>query len=110
MMISQHEAEQLVRTQLLDKCPNSDDTLVIRDNLTRERPFGWIFFYDSKKFLETNDMQYAIAGNGPVIVNKHNGTVQFYGSGKPIQSVIDEYERRLQSDMEGEKLSEAEKG
>ncbi|HKI64819.1 MAG TPA: YrhB domain-containing protein [Burkholderiales bacterium] len=32
---------------------------------TTECDFGWVFAYDSKEYLETNDIGFAVAGNAP---------------------------------------------
>ncbi len=44
--------------------------LVIVDSSTLTEDFGWVFFYTSKKFLETSEIKYAIGGNAPIIVDK----------------------------------------
>ncbi len=48
--------------------------LCILDGRTRELDFGWLFFYTSKLFRETGDFQYALAGNGPSIVDRRDST------------------------------------
>ena len=35
---------------------------------------GWIFFYNSRDFVETSDATAALAGNGPILVT-HSGEV-----------------------------------
>ena len=57
----------------------------------REESFGWIFFYTSKRFHETKDFQYAIAGNGPVIVNRETGEVTMLGTAGGVEKQIEEY-------------------
>lgn len=49
---------------------SSDLELVIRDESTIDRPLGWIFSWNSKKYIETKEPRYRIIGNGPVYVNK----------------------------------------
>jgi hypothetical protein len=68
---------------------------VIADEGTIEKPYGWVFFYNTKKYLETKQVRYALAGNGPVIVNKHTGTVDFFGTHKTPLEIVAEYERKL---------------
>jgi len=38
-----------------------------------EHDFGWVFFYDTKEYLETNDVTHALAGNAPLIVDRTDG-------------------------------------
>ena len=93
-MITKQQAQEAVAAELRTKCQIPSDSFVIIENLTVEKPFGWIFFYDSKKYLETGSIDHAIAGNGPVFVNKRDGTIEFCGSHKSLQEFISEYERK----------------
>ena len=73
----------------------SADPFVVVEKNTVEKPFGWVFFYNSKRYVETGEFRYRLAGNGPVIVNKHNGSVEFFGTNKPPQEIVEEYEKKL---------------
>jgi hypothetical protein len=94
MMLTKSEALELV-SQKLQKMTTPDDPFVVVDAGTIEKPFGWVFFYNSKRYLETEDYRYALAGNGPVIVNKHDGAIEFFGTVKPPAEFIAEYESKL---------------
>lgn len=91
-MITIGQALQLV-AERLQQMDSPDDPSVIIETNTIEKPFGWVFFYNSKKFVETGVFRYRFAGNGPVIVNKKTGAVEFYGSNKPVEQIIEEYEQ-----------------
>jgi hypothetical protein len=93
-MLTRPEALELVSTKLREMSP-PDDPFVVVDADTIERPFGWVFFYNSKKFLETGAFSHRLAGNGPVIVNKHDGTIEFFGTFKSPTELIHEYEERV---------------
>jgi hypothetical protein len=69
--------------------------LVIVDESTIEREWGWVFFYTSDRYLKTRDVRYALAGNAPYIVNRHTGAVRVTGTARPIEHYIAEYEREL---------------
>jgi hypothetical protein len=76
-MLQRSEALELVSNHLDGK--SSDDVqYVVVDESTIEKPFGWIFFYQSKKFLETGIFMHRLAGNGPVFVNKVTGEIDFF--------------------------------
>ena len=70
-----------------------DEPFVVVESQIIEKPYGWVFFYNSKSFVETGLLQYTLAGNGPVIVNKYDGTVQFLGSSEAQLEVLGEYDR-----------------
>lgn len=93
-MLTKTEALEIVSKKLKEMSP-SDDTFVCDDTGTIEKQFGWVFFYNSKTYLETGEIRYALAGNGPVMVNKHDGTIEFYGTAKSIEASIEEYEQKL---------------
>ena len=93
-MLIKTEALEIV-TKKLQQMSASADPFVLVEKSTIEKPFGWVFFYNAKRFVETGESRYRLAGNGPVIVNKHNGSVEFFGSAKPPQEIVAEYEQKL---------------
>ncbi len=100
-MMTKEQAKESVNKELRRRCQIPGDSYVIIENLTMEQPFGWVFFYDSRKYLETGNISDAIAGNGPVFVNRHSGMVEFCGAHKPLEAFLTEYERKWsrQSDV-----------
>ena len=48
-------------------------------NACEERSDAWLFYYDSRLFLEQGDILSALAGNGPVVVPK-SGAAAYLGS------------------------------
>ncbi len=90
-MITKIEAIELVNNSL-HKMGTTQVQFVIDDSKTLEKSFGWVFFYNSKKFLETRDPMHIIAGNGPVFINKYKGEMPFGVSFKPIDEQIMEFE------------------
>ncbi len=73
----------------------ADNPFAIVDAHTIEKPFGWVFFYNSKKFLETGQFSDSLAGNGPIIVNKNDATIELCGTAQPVSELIERYERKL---------------
>jgi hypothetical protein len=72
----------------------SEIKIVMLDEYTIERPFGWIFFFQSKKFMETGKLRDRLVGNLPILVNKHSGEMQRIRPIKKVTEQIDEYERK----------------
>lgn len=93
-MLTRAEAIQLV-SERLRQMSSPDDVLIVVDEGTIEREFGWVLFYNSRKFIETGDYRFQLAGNGPVMVNKDDGSIEFCGASKSVEAQIREYERRL---------------
>jgi hypothetical protein len=94
-MITKEQARQLVVSQVC-KRPDSlppEDEIIIVDNATIEKSWGWVFFYTSKKWLETHETKYALAGNSPLIVERDSGKIVSTGTAKSTESYIANYER-----------------
>jgi hypothetical protein len=74
-MINREKAIEIAQRQIAIMAvrSNLDLALVLED--TVEFDLGWIFLWDSKKFLETHDFSEALAGNAPMIVDRRDGSV-----------------------------------
>ncbi len=66
--------------------------IVIVDDLTVEREFGWVFFYDSERFIATGDNSARLIGNSPVIVNRYTGGVSYTDTSLMAEEYISAYE------------------
>ena len=58
-----------------------------------EYDIGWVFFYNSKEYVETGNFLYALAGNGPLIVDRVDGKLYATGSGQPVEFFIEEFRK-----------------
>ena len=56
---------------------------------TLEREFGWVFFY-TVDLARSNEM---IAGNGPLIIDRHTGKLHACGSAYPEEVYMQAYDR-----------------
>ena len=90
------EAQSLVQAELDKNAdPTDDDQCVILEDETIEKEWGWVFFYQSKKYIETGDIGEMLAGNAPFIVNKNNGQLYETGTAEDIEYYINEFEQTL---------------
>jgi Immunity protein 35 len=71
--------------------PEGDKYIVVESG-TIEKEWGWVFFYTSKKYFQTNDINYAVAGNAPFIVLRKSGRVIETGTAYPIEHYINRFE------------------
>ena len=67
--------------------------LALIHSRTLERGFGWVFFYDSKRHLETGDFRDGLAGNAPIVVTKKDGKIHETGTAYPIEHYLRQFER-----------------
>lgn len=92
-MITRTQAQDLVQAMISDAIPLGDDAPVVIEESTIEKPWGWIFFYQSQRYVETGDLSSALIGNAPIIVNARTGLASHTGSTYPVEHYIEEYER-----------------
>ena len=94
-MIDKETAYQLALDSL--QPPNLElrergDSLVIVEHATLEKEYGWIFFYNSRKYLETKNERYLLYGGGPIVVEKADGSIHELGSAGGAKYQIELYE------------------
>lgn len=92
MELTKTEARQLALTYLRSQEAAAGFELMLLDDCTIERAFGWAFFYDSKRHVETGDFRDAIAGNAPIVITKVDGQVHVTGTVLPIESYLRKFE------------------
>ncbi len=56
---------------------------------------GWVFFYNSKAYVENGEFEHALVGNAPLIVEKATGNVYSSGTARPIEFFLDEFRRGI---------------
>ncbi|CAC9972522.1 YrhB domain-containing protein [Flavobacterium panici] len=91
-MLTFEQAKKIVSERLANSNFSGDDSLIILDQFTIEKPYAWIFCYTSRLYHETKETQYAIAGNSPIIVDKQTGKQIQYGSAYSLEEIIELYE------------------
>ena len=94
-MITKDDARALAFESLSNAWGTEDDEPVIIDEHTIERPFGWVFFYDSLRHQQTQSASNLLAGNAPLIVNRFDGSLHVTGTSRPTEEYIREYEAQL---------------
>ena len=69
-MISLDDARRLVANQIAELEKVAECELVVLEENTKDVERGWLFFYDSKLHQETGGFRYALAGNGPIFIDR----------------------------------------
>jgi hypothetical protein len=87
-MLSRDQAKQLAQSLLGSEISEIGCDVAIIDSATLERPFGWVFFYQSKDYLQTGHHLDQLAGNAPLIVNRHTGKFIHTGTAQPVEAYI----------------------
>ena len=91
------EAIKIISDKINEPDPHWRDKpeLVILIESIIERDWGWVFFYNSSRFMETGNISDALADNAPYIVNRSTGEIQAAGTAHPIEYYINKYEQDL---------------
>jgi hypothetical protein len=85
MSISFDQAKKIAGEAVRAIADANDDAFGIVSNETIDQ--GWLFFYNSKEFIETGNPHARLAGNGPIFVDR-SGAVKTLSSAAPWQVAI----------------------
>ena len=89
-MITKEQAIQIA-IKKIGSITVPDDSCILLDKLTIETNFAWIFFYNSKRYNDTKNMSYHLAGNSPLFISKTNGNITTYSSSLDFNKMITQY-------------------
>jgi hypothetical protein len=70
---------------------NPKTKLEILHDDTEEYDFGWVFFYDSAKSIETGDYRETLVGNAPLIFNKESKEIIVTGTAHDVSYYVRNY-------------------
>ena len=85
MAISFDQAKAIAERRVRAIADAVNDEFDIVDNETIDE--GWLFYYNSKDFIETGNFRSALAGNGPIFVDR-SGAVKVLPSAIPWQVAV----------------------
>jgi hypothetical protein len=71
-----------------------EDEISIVDDLTVEREWGWIFIYQSQRWIETRNRRYQVLGLCPIVIEKNDGSLHYLDEGINMEECIKKYENR----------------
>jgi hypothetical protein len=95
VMLDKISAKERVSEKLTAMAPAGDQWVVLEEK-TIEKSFGWIFFYNSERFITTGNVIHRLAGNGPVFVNKITGSIDFFGSTPSLDVILETYQKNVE--------------
>ena len=72
-MLTKAEALELLLREIPADCD-------VMEEATIERPYGWLFFIQGKRFIETRDPRDRLAGSGGILVESDGGRCVELGS------------------------------
>ncbi|MGU3376647.1 hypothetical protein [Chryseobacterium sp. M5A1_1a] len=99
-MLTEQEVIQISKNHVKERSEKSGLDLIILEDRYIKKPYGIIFFYNTKKFNDTrNDDDNTLMGNAPFVVQNNNGKIVLFGTGRELEYYIQEYEAGRWPDM-----------
>lgn len=90
-MITREQAQAVAASRIAELMGKKNSCDIV-DALTIDSPSGWMFFYQSRRYLETQDPSDALAGNAPLIVDRFTGKVTETGTAHTAEYYLAQYE------------------
>jgi hypothetical protein len=91
-MLTLNKAKRLALEGIARVTGYASDDVRIVDAQTQCKRTGWIFRYESRAYVETGVLAYAIGDTGPVIVT-HRGVVHLLRGGVPEEEAFADFDR-----------------
>lgn len=91
-MIDMEHARRLALGRLAEYERAGGHPLALLEDRALVLPYGWVFFYQSRRFLETGDPIEAVAGNAPLLVTRA-GELYETGTAHRLETYLREFER-----------------
>jgi Immunity protein 35 len=91
LSVNKTEARQIALSHVKELERGAGLELALRDDRTIERDFGWIFFYNSKSYVESGDIKNALAGNAPIVVTKIDGRLHETSTTRPLEDYLSKF-------------------
>ena len=91
-MLTFAQASELAETWV--RIISSDQAVIVKEH-TRKRPYGWVFFYQSRKYLASGQNGDRLAGNAPILVDRVNGELRVTGTARSVEKYLAEYEATI---------------
>jgi hypothetical protein len=98
-VISFEEARQRVSRYLGRPDPYQAEPIELVIVETMERPWGWVFFYDSEAHVRSGAFDDMIAGNGPILVERESGRLFLTGTAESTEHYITLFEQGKLEDL-----------
>jgi cyanophycinase-like exopeptidase len=90
------EAIRIVESELNQKFNEPQlGRLVVVDELTRVRAYGWVFFVNTERFVATRDRKLSVVGNGPIAFVIADNSMHKLSSGVHPDEAIAQFESQL---------------
>jgi oxalate decarboxylase/phosphoglucose isomerase-like protein (cupin superfamily) len=91
-MLTEKEMDAIAEKYILEESNGTNYELILIKKSEVKKEYGKIYYYNTKKFIETREFEYALLGNAPFLVEKATGKIIVFGTSQPKEYYIKEYE------------------
>ncbi|RPD49730.1 hypothetical protein DNI29_02715 [Hymenobacter sediminis] len=93
-MLTQQQAHAIALSFITDLAQQANRQYVILEDKIIEKPYAWLFPFNTREYAETGNIRAMVLGTGPVVVNRQTGTA-LMAPPMPIQQYLAQYEASL---------------
>jgi hypothetical protein len=91
-MLTFAQALELAETWI--RIVTGDQAIVVKED-TLKRPYGWVFFYQSRQYLASGETRDRLAGNAPILIDRVNAELRVTGTAHSIEKYLADYEATI---------------
>jgi hypothetical protein len=91
-MLTDNEMEEIAKSYISKTAFESGLDVILFSKYTVKKPYGNLYFYNSRKLIEEGNFDYALLGNGPFLVEKNSGKIYQFGTAETDEYYLEEYE------------------
>jgi len=89
--MTRSEATKLALDYVKEREKGGGGELLLLDHATMEGVAGWVFFYQSRAYIETGDFGQLLVGNAPIFISRVDGVVRETGTAHPVEYYLKEF-------------------
>ncbi|WP_043301305.1 YrhB domain-containing protein [Burkholderia paludis] len=90
MELTAEQAKEVAQRAITKAGWEGSDAVVV-DKYTQEFDVGWVFYYQSARFLETGEFGFSLVGNAPIFVGRVGGYSAFISYLRPVVESIEAF-------------------
>lgn len=93
VMLSYEDAKRLAEEHYMTAYANVKGGVIFLERRTITTSYGWVFFCNTREFIETGNVFSAILSSAPVLVEAATGKLHQFGTRHPVEHYLREFER-----------------
>jgi len=91
-MLTYRQAEHLAKAWIEIR---TSSRAVLMPEHTITKLYGWVFYYQSREFVEKRERSKMLLGNGPIIIDRVTGDIRSMTSAQRIEDFLSLYESSI---------------